>query len=432
MAVCWLLSADPPEGFSVNIRQLLVLALAGACGWPSTGHAAESLRLEQAVARALASNPALRAEAAELQAAQARAAQLRLATPYTFGADLENAGGTGSLSGLESAEATLRLSRVLEMGGKRQARQAMGDAEVRQQNNAADAARLDIATRTTVRFIEVLVDQRRLQQAGTRLELALRTRDEVEAWVSAGRNPDSDLLAAQIAVADAQLEQEHAEHELAAARVTLSASWGVLEPDFPAVEGNLDELPQVEAFETLAAQLPATPEQRAALLEGETLAARRRLALADATPDVTLSLGVRRLEALDDQALVVGLSVPLGARRRSGIAAAEAEARLSAVEAHREAALFERHQTLFTVYQELNHARTEVETLRANMLPRAEQAVALSRRGFEAGRFSFAALAQAERTLFELQQRLLEGATRYHTLLAEVERLAAAAPEATP
>src|SRR3546814_9634726 len=41
---------------SVNLRWLMVLAFAGACGAVPSGHAAEPLRLEEAVARSLESN----------------------------------------------------------------------------------------------------------------------------------------------------------------------------------------------------------------------------------------------------------------------------------------------------------------------------------------------------------------------------------------
>lgn len=416
----------------MNLRWLLVLAFASGCGVVPMGQAAEPLRLEEAVARSLASNPSLAAEAAELRAVQARAEREGLPTPYVAGVDLENVGGTGALSGVHSAETTVRLGRVIELGGKRAARQALGAAEIAQQRNVSDTARLDIASRTTARFIEVVADQQRLEFAQEQVKLAERTRREVATWVAAARNPESDLRAAEIAVVNAELEREHAEHELASARITLAASWGSFEPDFTAVAGDLRELPAVESFETLAARLPMTTAQRNALLEGETITAKRRVAEASAKPDINVSLGVRRLEALNDQGLVMSVSVPLGSKPRASLGIAEADAQLAALESRRDAQRFESHQELFEKYQELKHARTEYEALRTKMLPKAEQAFAFTRRGFEAGRFSFVSLAQAQRTLFELRERSVEATVRYHTLLVEVERLTAVSPETTP
>lgn len=416
----------------MNLRLLLAVAFAGGCGVVPVGQAAEPLRLEQAVARSLASNPSLVAETAELRAVQARAEREGLPTPYVAGADLANVGGSGALGGIRSAETTLRLSRVIELGGKRAARQALGAAQVAHQGNAAQAVRTEVASRTATRFIKALADQERLAFAHERVEQAERTRREVAGWVAAARNPESDLHAAEIALVDAELEREHAEHELAAARVSLAASWGSSTPEFGAVVGVLDDLPAAEDFETLAARLPMTASQRDSLLQAEAINARRRVAVAGRSPDIDLSVGVRRLESLDDQALVMSVSVPLGSRPRADLAIAEADAELAAVVARREAQRSENHQDLFERYQELLHARTEYVAVRDTMLPKAEQAYAFTRRGFEAGNFSFLSLTQAQRTLFELRERSVEAAARYHSRLVEIERLTAVASETNP
>ena len=411
---------------------LLALAFAGVFGAAVSGRAAEPLRLDQAVARSLAANPTLAAEAADVRAAQARADRESLPTPYVLGGDLENVVGTRSLSGLTSAESTLRLGRVIELGGKRASRQAAGAADVARQQNVADIARLDIAARTTARFIEVVVDQQRLAFANEQVALAQKTRREVAAWVRAARNPETDLHAAEIAVADAELHREHAEHELASARVTLAASWGSVTPDFETVAGRLDQLPPSTQFEDFAKRLPQAITQRTSQLESDAILARRGVAEAAARPDVNVSLGVRRMEAIDDQGLVMSVSVPLGNKAKSRLGVAEADAQLAAVQARSEARRAESHQALFEKYQELVHARTEYDAVTTRMLPKAEQAMAFSRRGFETGRFSFTALAQAQRTLFELRERRIEAAARYQILLANIERMTVTSTELKP
>jgi cobalt-zinc-cadmium efflux system outer membrane protein len=416
----------------VKSRCLPALALAGACGIALPGHATESLSLDDALARTVAAHPALAAESAELEAARARARREALPPPYVVGGDLENVAGSGTLGGVRSAETTVRIGRTIELGGKQAARVSLGDAEVARRLHATAATRQEVESRTRARYVEVLADQARLRAAREQVALAERTRREVAGWVAAARNPESDLLAAEIAVAEAELEREHAEHELASARLTLAASWGALTPDFDAVAGDLAPLPAVDSFEALAARFPDGAPQRAARLEAESIAARRRLAEASAHPDLHVSLGVRRLEALDDQGLVMSVSVPLGSRRRAGLSVAEADAELAALDARREADRIERHQQLFERYQELLHARTEHESLQKKMIPKAEQALAFTRRGFEAGRFSFVSVAQAQITLFELRRRSVDAAARYHLLLIEVQRLVAVVPETAP
>ena len=416
---------------AMNWRGLITLMFVGVCIVPNV-RAEVPLLLEQAVSRSLASNPSLAAEAADLEAARMRAERLGLAPRYVVGVESENFGGRRNLAGMNSAETTIRLGRVIELGGKRAARQALGAAEVTRQRNMSETARIDIASRTTSRFIAVLAAQQRRVYVQEKVKFAETVRREVARWVAAARNPESDLRAAEIALATAELERENTEHILSSAKTTLAASWGAFSPDFTSVAGNLNELPAIDSLETLVARLPMSTTQRAALLEAETVRAQRRVAEANAKPDIDVSLGVRRFEATHDQALVMSISIPLGSKPRSSLSIAEADAQLAAIESRRDAQRFESYQTLVDRYQELMHARHEYEALRNTMLPKAEQAFAFTRRGFESGRFTFIALTQAQRTLFELRDRSVDASVRYHTVLIEVERLTAVLPELTP
>lgn len=416
----------------MNLRWLIALAFAGVfCSIP-LGMAADSLRLEEAVARSLASNLFIAAQEADLQAVQARARFGSLSTPYSVGVDLENVGGTGSLSGLRSAETTLRLSRVIELGGKQAARQALGAAEMARQQHLSDMTRLEVASRTTGRFIAVAAAQYRLEFARQQLELAEVTRREVARGVAAARNPESDLRAAEIVVGDAELKRDAAERDLASSKVALTASWGAIKPDFLQVEGNIHVLPSIETFETLAARLPMSLVQRNAVFEADTIAAKRRVAQASAKPDIDLSLGVRRFEDLNDQGLVMSVSVPLGSKPRASYAITEADAQLTALASRQEAQRMESYQSLFGLYQQLTQARTEYEALRTRLVPKAEQAFTFARHAFDAGRTSFIELTQAQRTLFDQRSRVIDAAARYHILLVEVERLTAVDSGPTP
>src|SRR3546814_996126 len=78
------------------------------------------------------------------------------------------------------------------LGGKREARQALGTAEVLRQRNLAESARLEVASRTTARYIAVAAAQQRLEFARERVKLAERARAEVDRWVTAARNPRSE------------------------------------------------------------------------------------------------------------------------------------------------------------------------------------------------------------------------------------------------
>lgn len=412
------------------LRCLCVLVLAGGFAMPVL--AGEVLSLSQAVERALTRNPAMQAGDDTVVAAERQADIAGLEPPWMVGVDVENVGGTGVLAGVRAAETTLKLGRVIERGGKRDARRDAGAIDVERSRNALEQARLELATEATRRFIEVLADQVRHQVAMQDAELARELTATVQRWVHAGRSPESDLNLMQIAQVRTEIDMEHAEHELAAARVTLAALWGVGEPRFDAVEGDLFTLPTVPAYAELSARLDENPTLRALQLDTRAAQARERVAATAATPDVTVHVGVRRFAMSNDAALVAEVSVPLGSATRSALSVAKAAAEASASDARMQVHQADVRQRLYSTYQELIHARTAFEAHRDRMIPQAEAALALTRRGFDAGRFSFVALSQAQRTLIELRRGQIDAAVLYYTLLTDIERMTVTVGDTSP
>lgn len=183
--------------------------------------------------------------------------------------------------------------------------------------------------------------------------------------------------------------------------------------------------PDVPAFDTLVQRLRSTPDQQLYSLEAARIDAQRRSAQAGRRPDLSGTLGVRRLEGLDDQALVMSFAVPIGLGKRSDLALARGRAEQAGLEARREAFELERYQELYAQYQELSHARHEVEVLRDRMIPGAERALALAQRGYDEARYSFLQVAAARNVLHSLQKDGINAATRYHRVLADIERATA-------
>lgn len=416
----------------MRVSYRFVLALAGVLGLCPAWVLGQELRLESAIEKVLSVHPDLRAQGAEVAAAERATELAALAPALTVGGELENVAGNDQFSGTQSAEATVRLSRVIELGGKREARVALGNAVVARQRHAVDVTRNELVAEASRRFVAVLADQRRLDIVREAVARAGQTLQQVEHWVVAGRSPDSEKHQAAIALGQAQLAQEDAEHELLSARQSLSALWGQREPDFTEAIGDLDTLPAVPPLESLAAGLEQTLDQQSFGLDLDALEARQRMASTAARADVSVSLGIRRLEASNTQALVLGVVVPLGSAPRSALAGAQLQAQMDATLARREAAGHDSYQRLFALYQELQHARHVVETHRDRLIPQAEQALAVNQRGYEQGRFSFFVLNQSQQQLAQLRTARIEAAARFFVLRADIERLTASAGAAAP
>lgn len=414
------------------LRYVCASALAGAFASSPAVADALSLTMSAAVDRAVASSPVLSSERAAVSAAEQQARLDALPPPMTIGGEMENFAGTDDLSGFEDAEFTLRVGKTFELGGKHETRKALGASRVALQGNELERRRLDVATQAKHRFLDVVAQQARLTLAEQESALARETREAVAYRVKRGASPEADLALADLTVARAELEQENAEHAVESARVALSVLWGERSPSFARAAGSVDTVPELPPFEALAQRLQSSPDQQLFALEAARLDAQRRSAEASRKPDLSGTLGVRRLEAFDDQALVMSISMPIGLGQRSDLALARGRAELESLEGRRQAVELERYQELFTRYQELRHARHEFEALRDRMIPAADRALALARRGYDEARYSFLQVAAARNVLHSLQKDRIAAATRYHRLLADIERATAVSGVTAP
>lgn len=382
-----------------------------------------TLTLARAIGAALENNPDLRASSYELQAAQARRAQAALRINPEVGIELENFAGSAAAAGTRALETTLTLGQVIELGGKRALRMGAGELDVEAHELEQRARELDLLADVSRRYLDVVVAQEHVQAAAGAAALTDATSADIERRVRAGRTPQAEASRARVAVARAAIELRQAEGNLAAARQSLAASWGASDVSFDAADARLFELAPVEPLEQLLVQL----EQSNELAQFATLERQRdaelRLARAQARPNLSFSVGVRRFEETGDRALVAGFSMPIAAFDRNQGGIREARVRREQTAAARDAARVRAQATLRALYTELAAARSRTETLSLEAIPQAEQAVEQTRAGYARGRFSFLELASSQEELSGLRAARIDAAADYHRMLAEIERL---------
>ncbi|HKU14325.1 MAG TPA: TolC family protein [Steroidobacteraceae bacterium] len=380
-----------------------------------------------AVATARARNPDLAAGMYELSAADARITQSKLRPNPELAVDLENFAGSGAARGADALEATLSLSQVVELGGKREFRVSAAQAELDLATVERQAHELDLLAEVTRRFIDVVAAQERLRVAGDAATLAQNSSSAIGVRVDAGRSPEAERSRAKIALTRARIEQRQAESDVQAARVALSAQWGSVEPRFTQARADLFALPPILSLAALAERVESAPDLVRFASDARLKEAELRLARAQARPNLTFSLGVRRFQETNDTGLVAGFSMPLSIADRNQGAISAAQARLRQSAALRQAALLRMRSSLFGLHQEVSATQARVETLRTEALPQAQLALEQTRNGYERGRFSFLELATAQQELLAIEAAAVDAAADYHRLLAELERLTSAA-----
>jgi cobalt-zinc-cadmium efflux system outer membrane protein len=385
--------------------------------------AAEQLTLAQAVEQTIARNPELQAFTLRLRAQSARAEVAALRPPFEIRAEVQDAFGTGRASSFDTAETTFAVSQVVELGRKRSRRvdEAAAHADLIEAERAA--ARLDVLTEVARRFIHVASDQEHLELTARASGLAQQTLDAAEARVAAARAPDVELRRARIAFARAQVEQEHAEHELLSSRRKLAAMWGDAEFRFESVASDLYALPSPAEFATLLARLEGNPDFLRFASEARLRDAELRLAETHARANLNVTAGIKRLEDTDDEAFVLAVNVPLFSAARARGEIAEATALRAQSDVERDAHRVRAEAELFELYQELRHSVTEAQVLRASVLPEMEAALEGTRNAYERGRYSYLEWVDAQRELVDVQRSLIDASANAHLYRAEIERL---------
>jgi cobalt-zinc-cadmium efflux system outer membrane protein len=406
-------------------RFVLCAVLAAYIAPPAVGAGStdEQLTLQAAIERALKTRPELAEFAFALRAQEARTAAAGLRPAPEAELLLEDAAGTDARRGLESAQTTLSLSQVIELGGKRVARATVAQQTRTRFETERAARQLDVLADVARRFVEVLHEQEQLDVAREAVALAERARSAVDQRVRAARSPEAESLRADAAFARATLELEHAGHNLESSRYWLAAAMGDRQPQFVRASGDLQRLQVPPPFEELMARVERSPDQLIFADEARLRDAELRLAQARRYPDIRASIGARRYEEGDDVAWVAGFTVPLFSSKYAQPQIDMARAERERADTSREAALLKARAQLFEQYQELQHARIEVTGLREQVLPKLEQALTQTEYAYERGRYSYMEWSDAQRELLQTRRRLIDAVAEYHKYRIEIERL---------
>jgi cobalt-zinc-cadmium efflux system outer membrane protein len=314
-----------------------VLALVAAPAWadPAPPY---SVLLHQSLDRA----PALLEQAANERAARGEARQAHAWLNPSAGVEVENLGARRTDGDVSQRQTTFTVTQPFEIGGKRSARIAAGEAGIAAAEAQGRQVRVDYAAALAVAYATAEAGAQRLALAEEDVGRATEDRRAAEALVKAGKEASLRLAQAQASLSAAIAAREGAAADLGEALANLSALAGVAQP-FSAVAPAL--LGETEPKPLVGPSADVSPAVVAAQAARDALAAQVRVERARAIPDIGLSGGVRRFGGVDDTAFVVGVSasIPLFDRNAGAIAAARerqiaAEQRLVAARLQADAA----------------------------------------------------------------------------------------------
>ncbi len=306
-----------------------VMALTVAASGPAQADVAPPFAT---LLRQTADAPRLAESEAEIRRAEGLARQSRAIPNPTVGIMTENVAGSSPYSAFDRAETTLQYSQPLEIGGKRAARIAAGEAGV-----AASRARdLDTQLRYAYdlarAYVAAEIAEERISLAEDEVEEGESDLHAAQALVDAGKEARLRSLQAESSLNAVKADLESAKATRVGAYARLSALAGI-EGSFTALSDSLLADPAPSAP---TAYGPVDPMASSTYLaaQAESEAADRRV-IAErkrGTPDITGMVGVRHLQYDNATAVTAGVSVPLHifSGNRGNVAASQAEAQVAA------------------------------------------------------------------------------------------------------
>jgi cobalt-zinc-cadmium efflux system outer membrane protein len=402
-------------GMAHALALALMLAVAGFTPLAN----AQPLTLRQALMMARDADVGITASEARIQAAAGALLQAGASPNPAIGVDIENFPRSDPRTPFHRTEATLFYQRTVERGDKREARTNLARADLEVVRLRRIVRALDLFQTVEAAWNDAVAAAAAVRVAEEQLQAVQEFQGEVRRRVEAARDPlfagarvDTQVLQAQIALDQARLVALNA-------RRALASYWSSIS----------DQPLDASEFEDTAAELPALPVQSVdlSLLQAlrESADAQVFVERSRAVPDLTLRGGVRYIEEGRDLALVVGGSIPLGIydTNRGNIERAEAE-RLAA-EREIAAARLARVRDAVRLQASIAANAAEAARIGTEVLPKAEETVALVRDGFNQGGFSYIDVIDAQRALIEARTRRIEALRAFHRDRAALNRLAA-------
>jgi cobalt-zinc-cadmium efflux system outer membrane protein len=379
--------------------------------------------LTAALARAREGNPRLAALDSSFSASEGLLEQAGQRPVPTLGVSSEDLLGSGDYTGTQRAQTTVGLSLPLERGGKRAKRLTLAGHESKLAAAEFQVHRNEVLAATALAYTAALAAEQRLALAATTRDQAAELLAYLTARVQAGQASPRETARARIAGVACQTDFARAQTAVATTRASLASFWGGTCIDFPALVGELRIPASLPDAALGLAQITQSP--RIAVQQARIASQRAAVALAKSqtASDVTVSAGLRHYQEDGAGALLLGLSMPLPMRQYNQGNLRAARSTLSGAQQTLVAVETELRADHAAAWLELTTAHATVLSLRRDVQPATEEALALVRRGYAQGELPLTEVFDAQRAHTALRRELLEAEWAYANALVRLEAL---------
>lgn len=362
-------------------------------------------------------SPDLRRAAAEVEVQRGRAWQAGL---YP---NPELQGGAMQLGGRDSQYFAM-LSQEIVTKHKLQLDRAAVCREVAQAELQFVRTRFDLLTQVRQSFYMTLTAQQRLEALEELMRIARRSTDAAQSLEKSGEGARGDTLLLELELERADVALQNAAVSLQAAQRQLAATLGDPDLVIERLAGDLTaEISDYPYQLTQAGVLTRNANVQSAQVEVERNQILLERATVEPHPNVTVQGGYmyQVLEPHNMAILQFSLPIPLWNKNQGGIRAAQAGVAKAGHAARK--TRVDVVKQLAAVTGRFDVARQQVAKYEKSILPKANESVTITQRGFEQGQFDLLRVLQSQRVLIESQLNYLNAQEARWTAAAEIAGL---------
>lgn len=351
------------------------------------GQTEEALTIQAAIQRAVDHNNHLKTLDQSIEAASGEKLQAGLLPDPELVIGFDEFGGSGDFAGTGVIKTSVGIEQLFLTANKpgKRRRLAKSDLEIARIN--AKQGRLDLQLNVARNFIHVFFQQRLTEIASQSVELAKLAASSVSRSVEAGEKPQIDETRARVELSaeEARLRKEF--RLLEAAKIELTTHWNSSQPDFASVTLNTEQITTTCPFNFEKSEDSQFIYPGRALAEKQLQRERRalQLALAEASPDLTIGAKVSKFRESGDRACEVEVTLPLKIfdRNQGHIQARRAEVKKA--EFARQEQEVELATKLARLKNQIESLQEELATLETGLLVLAREACDQTRKAYEEG-----------------------------------------------
>jgi len=379
--------------------------------------AQNSHSLSDVLALTVLNNPELDAFNYDLRAADAGLLQAGILPNPELSVELEN------IDSPRYIQTTFLLSQLIELGGKRKAREQLAKCERSKIALDYEVRKRELFVDTTSLFIDVLLNQQKLEFLEENLQVLQNFSSIVEKRIQAGKASTIEESNFIVLLNTARIDLKSAQNQLRIAKNKLAAQWGETDDDAFAVTGKLDWSPQIVSLEQMSPFIQEHPEMVRSYFESDVRAARLGLEKSESYPDLIVNGGPRYLKEANKWTGIVGVSIPLplNDRNQGGVWGARENA--DKIERERQTLWISLLTELKSTYWTAQTIFSELELLKNFIIPAAQKAYDCSYKGYELSRYNYLEHLESERAYRTSKIRYLETLAEYHKALAIIQGL---------